>query len=597
MRKGTLVALLCLFGVLSLHAQTIAISSFRARSINDTLVKGEKIAGRVSVGPEFRNTSFIQDASGGIAVFNNNFHAGVHVGDSVEITGGQLQDFQAVSGQSKTGLSEIAGSQFVFTVVPTDAVAPTPKIVAIQSVSEVYEGMLIKLRGVTFTSTGSFQGDKNYYVINSNGDSVQVRVDAGTEIAVNNLPIPTGPIDLVGALGQFRGTYQVEPRFASDIGASVDKDTVSKDLTFDVTCWNVKQFMSTVDTTIKDKQRQLESVKRTLDSIDADLVSLEEVANPEGFQRLVDTLNASSGGRLATEILQDQKMAFIWKKSVIDTISSGLAVNGGSQAWANGRFPLRLTLNATVNGVHRQFTAFSLHAKATGSGTETADLGRRTTDAQTFYDYLNTFYATEPVIVLGDFNDDVTTSVVGTGNPSPYGVFVNDSVHWDVLTKPLSEAGLASYIGSQASMIDHIIVSDEVKPGVYRTKLETPQAFLSSYTSTVSDHVPVSTRIYLDPVVVGVQETLPSIQGTSLRVAPNPCSSQGLIEVINEHTQYMRVELVDMLGSTVQELFDGTMPSEVHVFNWSAHTLASGLYAVRCTTASGTISYPCIVTH
>ncbi len=585
MKKFYLTFLLLILCGTQLSAQLVSIAAFRLRTVNDTLKKGEKIAGRVSVASEFRNTSFIQDGTGGIAVFNSNFRNGVHIGDSVEISGGQLQDFQAVSGQPKSGLSEIAGSQFVFTVIPATSVAPTPKISAIQSVGESVEGMLIKLRGVSFTSSGSFQGDKNYFVKNANGDSVQVRIDANTEIATNNLQIPSGSIDLVGALSQFRGTYQVQPRFASDLGASVDVDTVPKNSTFDITTWNVKQFMSTIDTSIKDKQRQLESVKRALDSIDADLIGLQEIANPEGFQRLVDTLASSSGGRLATEILQDQKMAFIYKKSVVNVLSSGLAVNGGAQAWANGRFPLRLTFEATVDGVTKKMTAFVLHAKATGSGTETDDLARRTTDAVTFHQYLNDFYANDAVIVLGDFNDDVTTSVVGSGNPSPYKVFVDDA-QWNVVTKSLSEKGLSSYLGFSGGMIDHIIVSNEVAPGLHRTKLETPQAFLSSYTSTVSDHVPVSTRVFLKDVVVDVP-TYESLDGSSVRIAPNPVTSQALIEIVNENAQLMHVDVIDVLGNSVHTLYNGSMPAEVRVLSFNTNSLAPGTYTIRCTTASG----------
>ncbi|MFM8178845.1 MAG: DUF5689 domain-containing protein, partial [Candidatus Kapaibacterium sp.] len=262
----------------------------------------------------------------------------------------------ATTGQPKTGLSEIAGSQVNYIVIPGTQSVPAPTNTSVQSVSESVEGMLVKLRGVTFTSTGSFQGDKNYVVRNANGDSVQVRIDANTEIALNTLGIPPGTIDLVGVVSQFRGAYQVLPRFASDIGLNVEKDTVPKNVTFDITSWNVKNFMSTIDTAIKDKQRQLESVKRALDSINADLVSLQEVSNAAGFQRLVDTLATPSEGLLAVEIQQDQKMAFIYRKGVVTKLSSGLAVNGGAQAWASGRFPLRLTFEADLNGVKKKMT-------------------------------------------------------------------------------------------------------------------------------------------------------------------------------------------------------------------------------------------------
>jgi endonuclease/exonuclease/phosphatase family metal-dependent hydrolase len=595
MKKVLLSLFLLCMGSAVLTAQIVTIASFRARNVNDTIVKGEKVCGRITVSNQFRNTCYMQDATGGIAIYNLPFRGVVKVGDSVEISGGQLVDFQATTGQAKTGLSEIAGSQFNYIVIPGTASVPAPTNTSVQSVSEAVEGMLVKLRGVTFTSSGSFQGDKNYFVRNANGDSVQVRIDANTEIALNTLGIPTGAVDLVGVVSQFRGAYQVLPRFASDIGLNVEQDTVPKSVTFDITCWNVKNFMSTVDTTIKDKQRQLESVKRALDSINADLVSLQEVSNADGFRRLVDTLANPSEGLLAVEIQQDQKMAFIYRKGIVSKLSSGLAVNGGAQAWASGRFPLRMTFEANLNGVTKKMTAFSIHAKATGTATAAEDLARRTTDAGTFYEYLNTFYANDAVVVLGDFNDDVVKSVVGTNNPSPYKVFTDDTQRWNVLTKALSDKGLSSYLGSSGGMIDHIIVSNEVSPAVYRTKLETPQAFLSSFTSTVTDHVPVSTRLFLADVVTSVTNAQENAEG--LRVAPNPASGVSLLELVHESEGVVRIDVLDMMGNTVHTVFSGTMQPQVFVAALPVSEWAAGAYTVRYQTSDKTTATRMVVTR
>lgn len=577
-----LILAVCLIAT-EMFAQKVGISTFKQRSFNDTISKGEVIAGRVTVANQFRNTCYMQDGTGGLAIFNTNFRNGVKVGDSVEITGGTLTEFQATTGQPGTGLSQISGAKFIFTVIPGDPQPPAPTTFAIASIGEAAEGLLIKMRKVKFRQTGAFQGEKNYSVQNSNGDTIQIRIDGGTEIAVNNLQIPTGEIDLIGVVSQFRGTYQIVPRFATDLGATVDVDNVPKNKTFDVMAWNIKRFMDDKDTTIKDKQRQFESAKAVIDSGDADLIALEEVSNPAAFTRLVDTLATPSEGVLATQILQDQKMAFIWKKSTVTKISSDLAVNGGAEAWANGRFPLRLTFNATVDGTTRKINAFVIHAKATTGSTDAERLdalNRRKTDAETFYAYLNNFYGSEAVIVLGDFNDDVTKSVVGTGNPSPYKVFVDDTQNWKVATLELSQNGLASYIGGTQSMLDHIIVSNEIVPGLYRTKLEAPQAYLSSYTSTVSDHVPVYSRIYLSSVTVDVQEPV-VVEGTSMKVAPNPASANAMMEVVNETEGMLTLRVCDMMGNTVMTLHDGMMPAQIRVFTIPVQELASGMYSVQ----------------
>ncbi|MFM8177654.1 MAG: hypothetical protein ACKOAG_00540, partial [Candidatus Kapaibacterium sp.] len=144
MRKILLSLVLACIGTAVLSAQVVTIAAFRARAINDTLVKGEKLCGRITVSNQFRNTCYMQDATGGIAIYNLPFRGVVKLGDSVEIIGGQLIDFQATTGQPKTGLSEIAGSQFNYIVIPGTQSVPAPTNSSVQSVSESVEGMLVK---------------------------------------------------------------------------------------------------------------------------------------------------------------------------------------------------------------------------------------------------------------------------------------------------------------------------------------------------------------------------------------------------------------------------------------------------------------------
>lgn len=573
----------------------VPISQFRQRSIGqDSIRPGERVAGRVTVADQFRNTCYIQDGTGGIAVFNSAFRMGVHVGDSVELLSGLLTEFGQTTGQPGTGLLEISGS-VTFQVIPVPRVEPTPRVASITSIGEALEGMLVRVRNVQFVETGVFQGDRNYTVRNAAGDQLQVRIDANTEIARNALPIPTQRVDVIGVISQFRGTYQLLPRFASDIGLSVAPDTVPKSATLDVTTWNLDWFGST-DTTIgiANKQRQFNSVRIALDSMQSDIYAFQEVVTQHVLDSLAGTVQGSYTGMLAP-IDQQQKMAYLVSSQTVSVQETGLAVNGGSQAWADGRFPFRMTARCTIDGVTRQIILFNIHAKATGdSTTAQTDWQRRKTDAETFYDYLNTFYRTQPVIILGDFNDDVTSSVV-TPNPSPYQVFVQDTVNWKVLTKPLSEAGLRSYIGSTANarMLDHIIVSDEVAPAVYRTYVESPNAFLSSYTSTVSDHLPVTVRIRLQDVAASVEEeSVPEV-----RIGPNPATDLAFVEVATDVGDRLRVMLCDVAGRASTVLLDTVASAPLHVVPINCRGLAAGAYMLHVTRGNKRTVLPLIVVH
>lgn len=576
-------------------AQTyLPIAQFKQRMFGDSLRAGERIAGRVTVADQFRNTSYIQDASGGIAVFNSAFRMGVHVGDSVQILSGTLTEFGQTTGQSGTGLSEITGS-VTFQVIPGTRIEPTPRTASIPSIGEALEGVLVRVRNVEFVETGVFQGDRNYTVRSATGDQLQVRVDANTEIARNSLPIPTGRIDILGVISQFRGTYQLLPRVAADVGLTIERDTLPKSATLDVTTWNLLWFGST-DTTlgVSNKQRQFNSVRIALDSMRSDIYAFQEVVTQSVLDSLATTVQGRYSGYLAP-IEQQQKMAYLVSQDVIQVRESGLAVNGGPQAWASGRFPFRMTARCSIGGTEKTIVLFNIHAKATrDSTTAQQDWQRRKTDAETFHEYLNTFYASVPVIVLGDFNDDVVNSIL-TPNPTPYQTFIDDSVHWRVLTRPMSLLGLRSYIGSSvnARMLDQIIVSDELFGAVHRTYLEAPNAFLSSYTTTVSDHLPVTVRIRLNDVATSVEPT--QDDGMDIRVGPNPASDRAFVEIVRTTPAALRVTLYDAYGRTVARLAEGSIPSQILVIPIDCAHLAPGMYGIFVECDGTGRMYPLVV--
>lgn len=580
---------------ISMSAQTyVPIAQFKQRPFGDSIRQGERIAGRVTVANQFRNTSYIQDGSGGIAVFNSAFRLGVQVGDSVEILAGSLTEFGQTTGQPGTGLSEIAGN-VVFQVIPVSRVEPQPRTTSIPSIGEALEGVLVRVRNMQFLESGVFQGDRNYTVQSAAGDQLQIRIDANTEIARNSLPIPTGRIDIIGVISQFRGTYQLLPRFAPDVGLTVEKDTIPKSATLDVTTWNLLWFGST-DTTIgvANKQRQFNSVRMALDSMSSDIYALQEVVTAEALDSLASTVQGSYGGYLAP-IEQQQKMAYLINRDVVTAIETGLAINGGPQAWASGRFPYRMTARCRTNGVERKILLFNIHAKATGdSTTAQEDWQRRKTDAETFHDYLNMFYASEPVIILGDYNDDVTSSVV-VPNPTPYAVFVEDSLNWRILTKPMSELGLRSYIGSvtNARMLDHIIVSNELFPAIHRTYLEAPNAFLSSYTTTVSDHLPVTVRIRLNDIISSVEQNLEH----DVRIGPNPAHDYSFVEVVMHKPSRLRVTLNDVNGRNIASITDEYTTEQIRLLMLPCTRLASGFYIVRIELDQNVQLLPLFIVH
>lgn len=563
----------------------ISIADARKQEFGSTVTK---VAGRITVGTEFRNTAYIQDGTAGVAVFNSAFRLGVKLGDSVVIENATLIEFQATAGAPGSGLTELSGADLRFTVIPVERVEPRPKTTTIPLIGEGVEGQLIRIRRVKFLEKGAFQGETNYSVLDAQGNDIPVRIDGGTNIAANSLPIPEGEIDLVGVVSQFRGGYQVLPRFAEDVGLPpVAVDTVKKSRTLDITTWNLEWYGST-DTTQgpRDKQRQRRSIRQVMDTVRADIYALQEVLTQDALNALSDSIAGSYGNLFAVDVPSDQKMAYIYNKETITPVTSGLAVMGGSQAWAGGRFPYRLTFDANIDGKTRRLVVFNIHAKATSDSTAQEDYQRRKADAETFHAYLRDFYADSMVIVTGDYNDILTGTLVDSTSPTPYAAFVNDAARWASPTLPMEERGLSSYIGFNRSFLDHYFVSTDLYPMHHRTYLENPQAYMSSYSATVSDHLPVTSRYLLDGST-SVEEPV-SIDEVGARIAPNPMTDHGMIELIVEEPAHVSVVVIDQLGRSL-ELLNDHLGAQVRMISIPVEQMTSGAYQVVIT-RNGTVA-------
>lgn len=579
-----------------LRAQApIPIFEAKQQTLGSTV---SKVAGRVTVAGQFRNTAYLQDASGGIAVFNTQFRLGVRPGDSVIIEYATLTEFQPQSGAPGTGLTQLTGDNLTFTVVPVPRQEPTPRNVAISrlagSSGEELEAVLVRIRNVSIIQTGTFQGETTYTIRDGLGNDLDLRLDGGTEIATNLLSIPSGTIDVIGVVSQFRGAYQIQPRFSTDIGLPpVERDTVNRNRTLDVTTWNTEWLGADTTRGPRDKNRQIRSIRQVIDSIRADVVALQEVVTNEALSRVADSLSGSWSAILANEVPSDQKMAYVYNNQTIRPISNGLAVVGAGDAWANGRFPFRFTFRTDIAGGQRTISAFNIHGKATDSATRERDYERRVNDFRALANYLNEFYSDTSVILLGDVNDISVGSVVDPNLPSPLLPFTDNPTAWNVVTKPLEERGLATYIGFNRSFLDHIILSQDLSPFIHRTYVEAPTAYLSSYTATVSDHVPVTLRLFADGAFTSVAEKNIASNNINMRLAPSVMSERGTVELTIDQPAHVVVEVVNMLGVVVDVLTNELAPtSATRILPLNATALPQGMYVVRAQVGATTSTLP-----
>jgi len=179
------------------------------------------VTGVVTVANQFGGPTYLQDNTGGLAVFYTEFSTAVDIGDSVIVTA-KLGHF---NGLTELVYSTVGGTSS-FTIIDSNKSFEFFTITLAQfnnqtwNGHEEWEGRLIRINGLTITGSGSFQPNTNYSVGDPTGTG-QLRIDNNTNL-VGTL-IPTGTFDCIAAASQFDASppyssgYQFLPRFTTDI--------------------------------------------------------------------------------------------------------------------------------------------------------------------------------------------------------------------------------------------------------------------------------------------------------------------------------------------------------------------------------------------
>ncbi|MEM7355734.1 MAG: lamin tail domain-containing protein, partial [Acidobacteriota bacterium] len=185
---------------------------------------GVRVRGNMTLEPGVLNTfvtqAYVQDATGGVQIFDSSIDNAIQRGDDVEWVGeleqfGGATEVTVAGGFGNTGHTRI-GSGTV----------PAAQIVTVAQVGESVEGSLIRINGVSVVSgTIPESGSGNVTISDDGGvNTVTLRVDGDTDIPGSNTPTQT--FDVIGLAGQFdswvplNSGYQIIPRETADIVSS-----------------------------------------------------------------------------------------------------------------------------------------------------------------------------------------------------------------------------------------------------------------------------------------------------------------------------------------------------------------------------------------
>ncbi len=163
----------------------------------------------------------VQDETAGISVYGSGFAGQVSIGDSVTVTS-KVAEYR--------GLTELDFSAQGSSLTNHGPAVnmPEPLVVTIDQILnqawngvEEFEGMLLRINNVSINGSGNFAGNTNYPISDSTG-TLELRVDQDVASLVGS-PIPSGKVDVVGILGQFKFAapyndgYQLLPRDITDL--------------------------------------------------------------------------------------------------------------------------------------------------------------------------------------------------------------------------------------------------------------------------------------------------------------------------------------------------------------------------------------------
>ncbi|WCC48042.1 InlB B-repeat-containing protein [Tenacibaculum finnmarkense] len=539
---------------------TITIAAARAKNDGDEI----QVKGILTVTDQFAGAAYIQDATGGIAIFDKDVHGKgkFKIGDEITV-----QAFKATD-KSQTQLINIVG-------ISNHGAATNPIIPKEITLNELaaHPAELVKISNPIFPSPGNmFFGNSNYKIFDNNNNTANLRIDIDVN-GITGLAQPQSCSEITGVVGRYYN-FQLIPRLTSDINCAkkyqhppLDHDKISKDKTLDIVTWNIEWFgdekKSPAAGNPNSDEIQKEKVKQVLLNLDADIIAVQEIIDIDLFKELIAELPAydfilSDAVSYPNSISgTPQKLGFIYKKSVVSLKSSKALLktihpyyNGDDESalqnfpdpkksrfFASGRLPFLMTADITIDNQTKEVNFIVLHARANTSAAKAqSKYDMRKYDVETLKKELDANFSTKNIVLLGDYNDDVDQTVVANdviGDATTYDAFVQDASNYTIVTSALSKANFRSY-ASMGNMIDHITISNELTNNYLLGSEKVHYEFYNNlYEKTTSDHFPVSVRLQLTDVVEA-PEVIIKIADARTKVSGEIVSITGILTVADQ---------------------------------------------------------------
>jgi len=264
-----------------------------------------------------------------------------------------------------------------------------------------------------------------------------------------------------------------DPEIPLDLSACLTNESSD---TLEIMTWNIEHFPISSEITIG-------LVKQIIEAQQPDVVAFQEISSITDFNKLTDELTDYES---QVYITGDLNLGFMYKLSEI-TVTSEIVPILDPDTYVWPRQPILMGLKHT-NGISTNL--ITLHLKCC-DGLE--NYQRRRAASEQLKLYIDGNLPNEPVIVLGDFNDEIY------GIPeeeNPFMNFIADTANYVFADMNLAKLGKKDWsYPSWPSHIDHILITNELFVMAQETLTLSFDNCFENYGDDVSDHRPVMIKL------------------------------------------------------------------------------------------------------
>ena len=172
--------------------------------------------------------------------------------------------------------------------------------------------------------------------------------------------------------------------------------------TLEIMTWNIENFP-------KNGQNTIDQIIAIMDTLDVDIIAVQEIADTTAFRTLIRALDGYQGIDSPDEYSGSayQNTGLLYKESVVTVGMYSPIFTDDEDEWAFPRPPMKYHITVHHNDREFEFRLIVLHLKA---GTGDTDLARRRLAAAALREYLDERIQYDEVkdyAVAGDWNDEI----------------------------------------------------------------------------------------------------------------------------------------------------------------------------------------------